>query len=142
MPNIILTLDAVCLRPATTTPKIPLTPLIQTANLSQRERKRKAKQDPYRWAQAQQRKNANLQRRSELEAERNTAMGDPIWGKKTEFIAALETAAEPTKDADGTVTNTPRRHYLDDKEIEEVTQQAYALTKPVFGALSAQMDGP
>lgn len=115
-------------------------PLIQTANLSQRERKRKAKQDPYRWAQAQQRKNANLKRRGELQAERDALLGDPIWGKTTPFIESLETAHQPTKTADGTVTATPRTHYLTDAELESVAEHAHALTKPVVGAVSAQME--
>lgn len=114
-------------------------PLIQTANLSQRERKRKAKQDPYRWAQAQQRKNANLKRRGELQAERDALLGDPIWGKKTAFIESLESAAQPA--AQGTTTTTTARsHYLTDAEVDEVAQHAYALTKPVVGAVSSQME--
>lgn len=123
-------------------------PLIQTANLSQRERKRKAKQDPYRWAQAQQRKNANLKRRGELQAERDALLGDPIWGRTTPFLASLEAAAQPitttTAEADGdatttTTTSTPRSHYLTDAELDEVAQHAHALTKPVVGAVSAQL---
>ncbi|XWX01690.1 hypothetical protein V2A60_009719 [Cordyceps javanica] len=133
-----------CLRPATTTaPKMPLMPLIQTANLSQRERKRKAKQDPYRWAQAQQRKNANLKRRGELQAERDALLGDPIWGRKTPFLESLETAARPkaVEAADGTSTTvTPRSHYLSDAEIDEVAEHARALTKPVVGAVSSQLE--
>ncbi|ATY65473.1 ribosomal S15 [Cordyceps militaris] len=137
----------VCLRPATNTPRVALLPLIQTANLSQRERKRKAKQDPYRWAQAQQRKNANLKRRGELQAERDALLGDPIWGHKTPFLESLETAAEPktTTAPDGTTTTTetPRSHFLTDAEMNEVTQHAHALTKPVVGAISAQLgDAP
>lgn len=140
-----LTCPQVCLRPATTTPKTPLMPLIQTANLSQRERKRKAKQDPYRWAQAQQRKNANLKRRGELQAERDALLGDPIWGHKTPFIESLETAAQPTaaKAADGSdtaVVVTPRSHYLTDAELDEVAQHAHALTKPVVGVISSQLE--
>ncbi|OAA63200.1 ribosomal protein S15 [Cordyceps fumosorosea ARSEF 2679] len=138
-----------CLRPATTTPKTPLLPLIQTANLSQRERKRKAKQDPYRWAQAQQRKNANLKRRGELQAERDALLGDPIWGRNTPFLESLKTAAQPTTTAtsetapDGSSTTTPRSHYLSDAEIDEVAEHARALTKPVVGAVSAQLgDAP
>ncbi|OAA51172.1 ribosomal protein S15 [Beauveria brongniartii RCEF 3172] len=133
-----------CLRPATTAPRTPLTPLIQTANLSQRERTRKAKQDPYRWAQAQQRKNANLKRRGELQAERDSVLGDPIWGRTTPFLESLRTADQPAAAAaDGSTTaETPRSHYLTDAEIDEVAQHAHALTKPVVGAVSSQIDEP
>ncbi|KAJ6787986.1 hypothetical protein PWT90_10284 [Aphanocladium album] len=132
-----------CLRPATTAPRTPLMPLVQTANLSQRERKRRAKQDPYRWAQAQQRKNVNLKRRGELQSERDALLGDPIWGKTTPFIESLETAAQPftTKTADGgESTVTPRTHFLTDAEIDEVAEHARALTKPVVGAVSSQLE--
>lgn len=107
-------------------------PLVQTANLSQRERRRKAKQDPYRWAQAQQRKNANLERRGQLKAERDALLGDPIWGKRTPFIESLEAA--------GKEEGAARTHYLSDAEIDEVATHAHALTKPVVGAVSSQLD--
>ncbi|KAK2591481.1 hypothetical protein QQS21_010827 [Conoideocrella luteorostrata] len=143
-----------CLRPATRPATPNFLPVIQTANLSQREKKRKAKQDPYKWAQAQQRKNANLKRREELQQQRDEAWGDPVLGKPTPFLESLDTAgqaslSEVPRDASGNMLQTPhelpntpglRNHYLTDAELEEATKHAYALGKPMIGAVSAQLN--
>lgn len=115
-----------------------------------REKKRKMKQDPYRWAQAQQRKNANLERRAELQKDKDAAWGDPIWGKTTPFVESLDSAgqiaiSETTKDADGNPSSLPtsigmRNHFLSDAELEDAAKDAYTLTKPVVGVLESQMD--
>lgn len=143
-----------CLRPAAKPSTPNFLPITQTANLSQREKKRAAKQDPYRWAQAQQRKNANLKRREELALERDAAQGDPIWGKTTPFLESLDSAgqaslSEVPKDADGNPLEEPhalpttpglRNHFLTEAELELAAQHAYALTKPMVGAVASQMD--
>nr|AAQ73637.1 ribosomal protein S15 precursor-like protein [Epichloe festucae] len=142
-----------CLRPATRTATPNFLPVIHTANLSQREKKRKAKQDPYKWAQAQQRKNANLKRREELQKQRDEAWGNPVLGKTTPFLESLDTAgqvgqSEVPRDASGNILGTPhelpttpglRNHFLTDAELEEATKHAYALGKPIIGVVSAQM---
>ncbi|KAH6896765.1 hypothetical protein B0T10DRAFT_475055 [Thelonectria olida] len=135
-----------CLRPAASKPSTPnFLPLVQTANLSQREKKRKAKQDPYRWAQAQQRKAANLQRREVLARERSEAWGDPIQGRPTSYLESLDTAGQgqAATDASGTSTSTTpdlRNHFLTDSELREAVKHAYALTKPVVGMVESQME--
>ncbi|RGP64169.1 ribosomal s15 precursor [Fusarium longipes] len=130
-----------CLRPASKTATPNFLPIVQTANLSQREKKRKAKQDPYRWAQAQQRKAANVQRREELTREREEAWGDPILGKKTPFIESLETAGlQDTASQPSEINSGIRNHFLSDAEIEEATKHAYQLTKPTIGAVESQME--
>ncbi|KAG6007405.1 hypothetical protein E4U54_008846 [Claviceps lovelessii] len=142
-----------CLRPATRTVTPNFLPVIQTANLSQREKKRIAKQDPYKWAQAQQRKNANLKRREELQKQRDEAWGDPVLGKTTPFLESLDTAgqaalSEVPRDASGNPLQTPhelpttpglRNHFLTDAELEDAMKHAYALGKPMIGVISAQM---
>ncbi|KAF5024671.1 hypothetical protein F66182_3241 [Fusarium sp. NRRL 66182] len=143
-----------CLRPAAkpTTPNF--LPIVQTANLSQREKKRKAKQDPYRWAQAQQRKAANVQRREELSRERNEEWGDPVKGQTTPFIESLDSAGQtPTSrvptDASGNQLAIPqelptspelRNYFLSDAELNEATKHAYTLTKPTIGMVESQME--
>ncbi|QPC79952.1 hypothetical protein HYE68_010704 [Fusarium pseudograminearum] len=128
-----------CLRPASKPATPNFLPIVQTANLSQREKKRKAKQDPYRWAQAQQRKAANVQRREELSRERDEAWGDPVLGKKTPFIESLETAG--LKNSDSSVSNIGiRNHFLTDAEVKKATAHAYQLTKPMIGAVEEQME--
>jgi ribosomal protein S15 len=130
-----------CLRPASKPATPNFLPLVQTANLSQREKKRKAKQDPYRWAQAQQRKAANVQRREELSREREEAWGDPILGKKTPFIESLETAGLQDTGSQPSVANPGiRNHFLSDTEVEAATTHAYQLTKPTIGVVESQME--
>ncbi|KAG5929844.1 hypothetical protein E4U42_004364 [Claviceps africana] len=143
-----------CLRPATRTATPNFLPVIQTANLSQREKKRIAKQDPYKWAQAQQRKNANLKRREELQKQRDEAWGDPVLGKTTPFLESLDTAGqvaqgEVPRDASGNPLQTPhelpttpglRNHFLTDAELEDAVEHAYVLGFPRFGVVSSQIN--
>ena len=126
---------------------------MQTANLSLRERKRKAKQDPYKWAQAQQRKNANLKRRETLQKQRDGTWGHPVLGRTTAFLESLDTAgqvgqSEVPRDASGNALETPRElpttpglrnHFLTDDELQEATKHARALTKPMMGIVSSQL---
>ncbi|KAG5659270.1 hypothetical protein KAF25_000472 [Fusarium avenaceum] len=142
-----------CLRPATKPATPNFLPIVQTANLSQREKKRKAKQDPYRWAQAQQRKAANVQRREELSRERDEAWGDPIKGQTTPFIESLESAgqkatreaAEAASDEAASIQELPtspelRNYFLTNSELEEAVKHAYTLTKPMIGVVESQME--
>ncbi|KAG6008504.1 hypothetical protein E4U21_004344 [Claviceps maximensis] len=142
-----------CLRPASRTATPNFLPVIQTANLSQREKKKIAKQDPYKWAQAQQRKNANLKRREELQKQRDEAWGDPVLGKTTPFLESLDSAgqaamSEVPRDPSGNPLQTPhelpttpglRNHFLTDAELEDATKHAYTLGKPVVGVISASI---
>lgn len=146
----------VCLRPTARAPTPSFLPLVQTANLSLRERKRKAKQDPYRWAQAQQRKTANLKRREELQQIRDEEWGNPIWGKATPtpFVESLDSAGQLSasivpKDASGNPLEKPRslpttiglrNHFLNDAELEDAAKHAYALTKPMVGVVTSRME--
>jgi ribosomal protein S15 len=147
----VLTIVLVCLRPAAKPATPNFLPIVQTANISSKEKKRLAKQDPYRYAQAQQRKNANLKRREELEATRSEEWGDPVWGKPSPFVESFATLAEdsantaaqkPTK-GKASAGNTPsalRNHFLVDSELEEAATQAYVLSKPLVGLVEGQMD--
>ncbi|GAO16678.1 uncharacterized protein UV8b_00757 [Ustilaginoidea virens] len=145
-----------CLRPALRPATPSFLPAVQTASLSQREKKRKAKQDPYKWAQAQQRKNANLKRREELQKQRDEAWGDPVSGKPTPFLESLDNAGQDShsqvpRDASGNALETTcelpttpglRNHFLTDSELDEATKLAYALGKPMVGVVSAQLGSP
>lgn len=127
--------------------------MVQTANLSLREKKRKAKQDPYKWAQAQQRKNANLKRREELQKQRDEAWGNPVLGKTTPFLESLDTAgqvglSEVPRDASGNALQTPRElpttpglrnHFLTDAELDEATKHAFTLSKPMKAIIESQL---
>lgn len=118
-----------------------------------REKKRKQKKDPYAWAQAQQRKNVNLDRRAEIQKGLDADLGNPIHGKTTPYIESFDSAGQSStsfvkKDADGkpleeghTLPTTPglRNYFLTDEELKEVTEHAYNLTKPQMGVIEAQM---
>ncbi|KAM4059186.1 ribosomal protein [Hirsutella rhossiliensis] len=127
-----------CLRPGARHAPPSFTPLAQTASLSLKEKKRMAKQDPYRWAQAQQRKTANLKRREELDKERAESQGDPVMGKPTPFVESLDLAGQP-RDMPTSAAGL-RNHYLTDAELEDVAKHAYTLTKPVSSVVAAQVD--
>ena len=135
-----------CLRPAIKPASTPLLPIIQSANLSKWEKKRLAKRDPYRWAQIQQRKNANLQRQEELQKERDEKWGSPIWGVPTPFTESFDSAGqEPlsrvARDEEGNPVEEPKKlptsphilnHLLSRDEFEHAIQHAYTMTKPVL----------
>ncbi|GKT52291.1 37S ribosomal protein S28, mitochondrial [Colletotrichum spaethianum] len=136
---------SLCLRPAVRPATPSFLPVIQTANISQREKKRKAKQDPYRYQQAQQRKAANEKRQSEIQAEKDAKWGDPVHGIPTPFVESFDSAGQaPTtklvKDDNGNIISEPRplptspgllNHLVTKDELEHVIQKAYVLTKPV-----------
>ncbi|KAI1753780.1 ribosomal protein S15 [Xylaria castorea] len=136
---------SLCLRPATTPSTPAFLPKTQTASLSQKEKRRFAKQDPYRWAQRQQRKNAHLEIRAVIEAARDEAKGDPVRGIITPFIESLDSAGQaplskPPVDEDGNPIEEPHPlptspHILNNlvskSEFDSAVENAYALTKPM-----------
>ncbi|PKS12177.1 hypothetical protein jhhlp_001475 [Lomentospora prolificans] len=135
-----------CLRPAIRPAAAPLLPIVQSANLSKWEKKRLAKRDPYRWAQIQQRKNANLERREEMKKERDEKWGSPVFGIPTPFAESFDSAGqEPlsrvARDEQGNAIEDPHplptsphilNHLLSRDEFEQAVQHAYTLTKPVL----------
>ncbi|KAG6085115.1 hypothetical protein E4U15_001385 [Claviceps sp. LM218 group G6] len=142
-----------CLRPTIRTATPAFLPTIQAANLSSKEKKRIRKQDPYKYAQAQLRKNANLKRRADLKEVRDEAWGDPIRGKTTPYVESFDTAGQAgiskvVHDGNGEAVNEAhevpaalgmRNHGLTDAELEDGIKHAYALGKPMFGAISSQI---
>ncbi|KAI1780344.1 ribosomal protein S15 precursor-like protein [Hypoxylon cercidicola] len=136
---------SLCLRPAVKPPTPSLLPITQTASLSQKEKKRLAKQDPYRWAQMQQRKATHLKRREEIETVREAQHGDPIRGLPTPFIESLTSAGQtplskPPVDEDGNPLDEPHPlptspHILNNlvhkAELDLAIENAYTLTRPI-----------
>ncbi|KAF9874468.1 ribosomal protein s15 [Colletotrichum karsti] len=137
---------SLCLRPAVRPATPSFLPIVQTANLSQREKKRKAKQDPYRYQQAQQRKAANEKRQAEIQAEKDASWGNPIYGIQTPFVESFDSAGQASmtpeiKDDKGNVIQKPHplptspgllNHLVTRDELEQVIQKAYVLTQPVM----------
>ncbi|KAI1126846.1 hypothetical protein F5Y10DRAFT_203317 [Nemania abortiva] len=136
---------SLCLRPAVNPSTPSLLPITQTASLSQKEKKRLAKQDPYRWAQMQQRKNAHLERREVIEAERKARLGDPVRGITTPFVESFDFAGQaplskPPVDEDGNPIEEPHplptsphilNNLISKGELDAAIENAYALTKPM-----------
>ncbi|KAK4183092.1 hypothetical protein QBC35DRAFT_508719 [Podospora australis] len=137
---------SLCLRP---TPSLApsLQPLIQTANLSMREKKRKMKQDPYGWAQSEQRKAAHVARKNEIKAERDAKWGDPVHGITTPFVESFDSAGQepfsrPPLDLDGNPLEEPHplptaphiiNHLLTDAELQKAIEESKVLTSPLLG---------
>ncbi|KAI1337695.1 hypothetical protein F5Y15DRAFT_151212 [Xylariaceae sp. FL0016] len=137
---------SLCLRPAVkpdTTPS--MLPITQTASLSTREKKRLAKQNPYRWQQMQQRKAAHKERHSQIEEVRATQQGDPVRGITTPFIESFDSAGQathstPRVDEDGNpieeaheLPTSPHilNNLLHEGELKAAVENAHVLTKPL-----------
>ncbi|KAI0452624.1 hypothetical protein F5B21DRAFT_332288 [Xylaria acuta] len=136
---------SLCLRPAVKPSTPAFLPITQTASLSQKEKRRLAKRDPYRWAQMQQRKDAHLERRSEIVAARQEARGDPVRGITTPFIESFDSAGQaplstPRVDDDGNPIEEPHplptsphvlNNLVSQSELESAIDNAHALTRPM-----------
>ncbi|KAK6075139.1 ribosomal protein S15 [Seiridium cupressi] len=133
-----------CLRPAPqATPS--LLPLTQAATLTTKEKKRIAKQDPYRWQQMQQRKAAHGTIKQRLNEDRQAVFGDPVRGLQTPFIESFDSAGQsplsvPRVDDDGNPIEEPHAlptspHVLNNlvskEELDDAIKHAYILTKPL-----------
>ncbi len=98
--------------------------------------KRKAKRkrfgyiDPYRAAQARQRKAANEARQVVLERERREAMGDPIRSRPTEFINSL-TSSQLTSNFDSEKSSPLMNFFVDGNQLQESLEYSRYLTEPL-----------
>ncbi|KAK3304078.1 uncharacterized protein B0T15DRAFT_485843 [Chaetomium strumarium] len=137
-----------CLRPAPVAAP-SFTPLVQAAKLSTKEKKRLMKQDPYGWAQAQQRKNANLKRREELEKERKAGWGDPVHGIVTPFVESFDTAGQQPVAGEGSASDEPHplptsphiiNNFLTKEELEQAIEHARRVTQPLVGEENTTSD--
>lgn len=110
------------------------------------------KLDPYRWQQAQDRRNANLARRAQLNAERQAAMGDPVQGLPTTYLESFDSAGQaplstvPRDDEGNPINERPHElptsphilnFQLSQQEVEEAIAESYQLMKPVSGSNSS-----
>ena len=118
-----------------------------------REKKKKAKKDPYAWQQAQLRKNGNLERRAAKKAVEDAELGHPIWGKSASFAESFDSAGQSSvsKAAKGEseevvaareLPTSPhiKNHFLSEQELEKLSEHAYSITKPVVGLLESQLE--
>ncbi|CAK7206208.1 hypothetical protein SEUCBS139899_008995 [Sporothrix eucalyptigena] len=143
-----------CLRPAAPRQTPALQPLVQKANLTQDEKKRLRKQQPYKWAQIQQRKAVKVERQEEIKKARAATWGNPIHGITTPFVESFDSAgqASVSKILFKTNENGERvpaelptdpellNHNLTKQELEEALSTAYQLTKPLETTNRALVD--
>ena len=99
---------------------------IQTAGLTTRERatrdkKRRAKQDPYRAAQAAQRRAANLQRQEVLRSQEAAAFGDPVNGVTTPFLESLDLGRNTSTLGSGTQPTGNRRSGSESNAVSDAS---------------------
>jgi ribosomal protein S15 len=112
-----------------------------------KEKKRRMKQDPYGWAQSQQRKNANLKRQEELNKVREPAWGHPVHGVTTPFVESFDSGGQaplstPPVDGDGNPLEEPHElptsphilnNLLSKDELEAALERSKKLTEPLKG---------
>merc|ERR1711939_1019390 len=87
---------------------------------AKRAKKRKAKKhkDPYRLAQARQRKSANLARQKVLQEERKLALGDPVRSQPTPFVRSLRAHA-PIE----TIRDSYLNYFLKKEDVDKKIQE-------------------
>lgn len=95
---------------------------------AKRAKKRKARKhiDPYRLAQARQRKSANMARQKVLQEERSLALGDPVRSRPTPFVQSLRANA-PTE----TVRESYLNYFLKKEDVKKSLEYSKWLTEPL-----------
>ena len=107
-------------------------------SIGKKKKKIRKRIDPYRAAQARQRKAANQARQVILQTERREAMGDPVRSKLTPFIESLRPtppdALRPTVPADGeeaATSKSPLNFFLTTNELQQSLAHSKYLTEPL-----------
>lgn len=139
-----------CLRPAAKQPTPTFLPLVQSANLTQQQKKRLRLQEPYKWAQIQARKAAKVERQIEIKKERDAAWGSPIHGVPTPFVESFDSAGQAPvskwqRDGNGELKPLPTspellNYGLTKEELQESIETAYRLSKPIVNPNSVVVD--
>lgn len=95
---------------------------------AKRAKKHKARKhiDPYRLAQARQRKSANLARQRVLAAERQATLGDPIRSRSTPFVDSLHSKTIPES-----VQNSYLNYFLKPEDMSKSLEYSKWLSQPV-----------
>ena len=81
--------------------------------------------DPYRAAQAKQRRAANMARQQILKNQRDSTMGHPIYSRQTPFVDSLQPNA-PTE----TIEQTYLNYFVKPSELAASLERSKALTQP------------
>ena len=91
--------------------------------------------DPYRAAQAKQRKDANLARQATLRKQGEASLGDPVRSRPTPFIQSLQ----PNATIESLQTDS-LNYYVQRSEMEESIERSRWLTEPVVSTNDPQKD--
>ena len=97
-------------------------------SIDKRKKKVRKHIDPYRAAQARQRKAANQARQVILQTERREAKGDPVRSKPTAFIESLKLTSPQTPNLKD---ETPLNFFLNSKELTQSLEYSGRLTEPL-----------
>lgn len=89
-------------------------------------RKTRKHQDPYRLAQARQRKSANLARQKVLQAERSLSLGDPVRSRATPFVDSLQSSTPLS-----TVKESYLNYFLKPEDVQKSLAYSRWLTEPL-----------
>ncbi|KIX03242.1 ribosomal protein S15 [Rhinocladiella mackenziei CBS 650.93] len=95
---------------------------------AKRAKKRKVRKhtDPYRLAQARQRKSANEARQKVLQTERKLAMGDPIRSRPTPFVNSLRSNTSVE-----TIKESYLNYFLKKEDMDKSLEYSKWLTEPL-----------
>jgi ribosomal protein S15 len=110
-----------------------------TCQLKAKKKNIRKRIDPYRAAQARQRKAANQARQVVLQTQRKEAMGDPVRSKPTPFIESLKPTMPPqdsqmpqvNKKEEPATSQSHLNFFLTTKELEKSLAYSRYLTKPL-----------
>ena len=97
------------------------------------KKKKKKQVDPYRAAQARQRRAANVARQSVLFRERAAAMGDPVRSRPTPFVATLSPRA-PLE----TIRESYLNYFVTPQQMDSSINQSEKLTSPLLADEGSQ----
>jgi ribosomal protein S15 len=106
-------------------------------SIGKKKKKIRKRIDPYRAAQARQRKAANEARQAVLQTERKEAMGDSIRSKPTPFIESLKSTGLAQDDQIETVVaaagdpETPLNFFLTTTQLGKSLEYSKYLTEPL-----------
>lgn len=117
-----------------------------------RDKKKKMRRDPYGWAQAQQRKNAHIERRAKFDAVRKAGWGSPVHGITTPFVESFDSAGQAGESARGPRAVAPAEdgaapalptsphllnYLLSKDELAQAIEHARRVTEPVAASGTA-----
>ncbi|KAL3466190.1 hypothetical protein BJX64DRAFT_251033 [Aspergillus heterothallicus] len=113
--------------------RLAITPNTTSVRAASTEWKERRRHDPYLIAQARQRKAANLSRQQTLAEQRESSLGDPVYGQSTPFVEELKIKHAASQSSE-------LNHFLSSEELEEALEYSKSLTAPLENTNSDTAD--